>query len=346
MTSRAKYGLALSLLFVTGILSLSAQAVRADQVFLKNGDQITGTITQEGGGTMTIATALFGDVTVQMSDVKTFSTDEPVKVQLSDGTVLNEKIDQGKDGEVMTAAGGAILPQSVPLSDVEKINPPPVRWTGALVLNALYNRAMETTTSFGAQLNAVRRSDDDRITFGAAYQFASQRIAGVQTTTTDNWFIALKYDLFLTQQFYADVFGRVEKDRINFLDLRLTPGAGVGYQWVEKPTMNFDTEAGLAWVYQDYTTEPTPSEQFSARVAYHFDVTLFNSSVKFFSDEQFYPSIQEVSNFLSLFDAGFRVMLTKSMFSEIRAEWDYNSQTAPGSARNTQLYTLGVGWTF
>jgi hypothetical protein len=229
---------------------------------------------------------------------------------------------------------------------MEKINPPPVKWTGAVVLNALYNRAMTTTTSLGFSLDAARRSDDDRIIFNAGYQFASQRIAGADTTTTDNWHIGLAYDLFFTQKFYGNVFGRVEKDRINFLDLRLTPGGGVGYQWYEQANLNLNTEAGLAWVYQDYTTEPEASEQFSARLAYHFDATIFDSSLKVFSDEQFFPSIQNVSNVLSLFDVGLRLKLTKTMFSEFRAEWDYNSQPAAGAARNTEIYTIGLGWTF
>jgi hypothetical protein len=346
MGIRVRNGLAVSICLGLAVCFWSAGGARADEVILKNGDRITGTITQAVGGKMIVSTALFGDVTVNMSDVQTFSTDEPVKIQLSDGTVLNEKIDQGKAGEVMTEAGGSVVPQAVPVGSMEKINPPPVKWTGSLVLNALYNRSSSTTTSLGAIFGAERRSDDDRIVFGAAYQFASQRIAGADTTTTDNWNIALKYDLFLTKQFYANVYGRVEKDRINFLDLRLTPGGGVGYQWAEQANLNFNTEAGLAWVYQDYTNEPTASEQFSARLAYHFDITVLDNSLKFFSDEQFFPSIQNVSNVLSLFDAGFRLKLTKNMFSEIRAEWDYNSQPATGAARNTEIYTLGVGWTF
>jgi hypothetical protein len=346
MKSRALNGLAVPFCLALAVVLWGAAVSRADQVILKNGDQITGTITQAGGGKMTISTALFGDVTVNMSDVETFSTDEPVKIQLNDGTVLNEKVEKGKDGQVMTAAGGAIEPQAVPLASMEKINPPPVKWTGAVVLNALYNRAMTTTTSLGFSLDAARRSDDDRIIFNAGYQFASQRIAGADTTTTDNWHIGLAYDLFFTQKFYGNVFGRVEKDRINFLDLRLTPGGGVGYQWYEQANLNLNTEAGLAWVYQDYTTEPEASEQFSARLAYHFDATIFDSSLKVFSDEQFFPSIQNVSNVLSLFDVGLRLKLTKTMFSEFRAEWDYNSQPAAGAARNTEIYTIGLGWTF
>ena len=39
---------------------------------------------------------------------------------------------------------------------------------------------------------------------------------------------------------------RSARDRIAHLDLRVTPGVGAGYQWIERPDFNFSTEAGLS----------------------------------------------------------------------------------------------------
>ncbi|MGA3067664.1 MAG: DUF481 domain-containing protein [Tepidisphaeraceae bacterium] len=336
---------AVALSFVA-VLFVAAGSVSADEIIMNNGDHITGTITGADGGKMTISTPLEGDITVNLSDVKTFSTDEPIKIQMADGTVIDQKVDQGKPGQVVTAEGGTLAPQPVAIANVDKINPPPPAWNGSIVLNALYNRGNTTNLQAGAAVNAIRRTVLDRITFNAQYQTASQRVAGTQTTTADNWFLAGKYDLFFSQQFYGNAFTRVEKDRINDLDLRLTPGGGVGYQWYEEPQLNFDTEAGLAWVYQDYTTEPTASEQFSARLAYHVDASFWGTNLKVFHDVQFFPSIQNVSNILLITDLGFHVALTKTMFSEIKAEWDYNSQPATGTSRNNITYILGLGWNF
>jgi putative salt-induced outer membrane protein YdiY len=171
-------------------------------------------------------------------------------------------------------------------------------------------------------------------------------VNGQESTTVDNWFARAEYDYFFTQKFYANIFGRVEKNRIIDLDLRLTPGAGVGYQWVEQPNLNFNTELGMAWVYQDYTNQPTAQENVSARAAYHVDATFFNGQLKLFNDVAVFPSVQNTSDFLMLSDIGGRLLLTKTMFAELRIEWDYNSQPAPSTARNNTQYTLGVGWTF
>jgi len=318
----------------------------ADDVYFKNGDHLSGTIVQAVDGKMTVMTATVGQVVIDMKDVKTFSTEEPIRLKLQDGTVIDEKIAQGPDGAVTTAAGGAIAPQAVPLASVDKINAPPPAWTGAIVVNGTLTQSNTDTETFGASINAERRADLDKILFGAAYLYGRQKLNGTSTTNTDNWFAQATYDYFFDKQFYAYGNGRVEQNRIEFLNLRLTPGAGVGYQWYEQPTLNFSTDLGAAWVYQDYSTLPSPSEQVSARLAYHFDATLFDSKFKVFNDVQYFPSVQNVSNYLVLTDLGFHVALSKTMFSEIKAEVDYNSQPAPGSHRTVVQYILGVGWTF
>jgi putative salt-induced outer membrane protein YdiY len=79
-----------------------------------------------------------------------------------------------------------------------------------------------------------------------------------------------KYDYFFTRQLYGYAGVKIERDRIADLDLRLTPGAGVGYQWFEGPTFNLSTEAGIAWIYEDYRNAGTRDE-IAGRLAYHVD---------------------------------------------------------------------------
>lgn len=324
----------------------AVRQARADDVYFKNGDHLSGKIMSATDGKMTVSTTTVGDVVIDMKDVKTFSTDEPIKLQMQDGNVINQRVAQGADGTVMTAPGGTIAPQPIPLPQVAKINPAAAAWHGSIVVNGSLQQNTTDTETFGAGINADRRSDLDRILFDAQYLYGRQKLNGTSTTNEDNWHVDAAYNYFLTKQFFAYGDGRVEQDRIQFLNLRLTPGAGVGYQWFEEPTLNFNTQAGIAWVYQDYSTEAAVSEQVSARVAYHVDATLFDSKLKVFNDVQYFPSIQNISNYLILMDAGIHVALTKTMFSELKAEVDYNSQPAPGAHRTNTQYILGVGWTF
>jgi Protein of unknown function, DUF481 len=114
---------------------------------------------------------------------------------------------------------------------------------------------------------------------------------------------------------------------------------------VERPDFNASVEGGLAWVYEEYSTAIQPNENFSLRLAYHIDKTLWEK-LKLFSDCAYYPSMQNSSKYLVIFDAGLRYALSAAMFTSLRYEVQYDSQPAPGSHRTSEQLLFGVGWTF
>src|SRR5262245_28286127 len=71
-------------------LYLCVVAVRADQVTLKNGDRLTGTIvkTDDEAKTLLIKTELEGEVKVDWDGVTSIVSSQPLHLTLSDGRVL------------------------------------------------------------------------------------------------------------------------------------------------------------------------------------------------------------------------------------------------------------------
>jgi putative salt-induced outer membrane protein YdiY len=328
-------------------LAFSVGLASADEVLFNNGDKLTGTIVSADGGKLKIKSAVAGEITVDMKDVKTFSTDEPITLQFKDGNVLKDKVAAATtQNTVRTTGSGAVAAQDLDLTLVQKVNPPPVRWTGALVAGAIIASGNTESQNYNLTFDASRRSDEDRLTFGAGYYFGRQtdQDTGITSTTTDNWFLQSKYDYFLSEKWYAYGNARIERDRIAELDLRFTPGVGVGYQWVERPDFNFNTEAGLSWVYEDYETGDSDSH-FAARLAYHLDRAI-NEKVKLFHNLEYLPSLERADDFNVNADAGVRVSMTETMFGEAKLEWRYDATPAPGAEKNDLRWVLGVGWTF
>ena len=72
-----------SALAALAIATCLAGTAGADEVLFTNGDRITGMITQGAGGQLTIKSDTVGEVKVDMSKVKTFSTTQPVRVQVA-----------------------------------------------------------------------------------------------------------------------------------------------------------------------------------------------------------------------------------------------------------------------
>ena len=320
--------------------------VRADEVVFNNGDRLSGKIVSADGGKLVIETTVAGKVTVDLSNVKTFSTDGPVELRLKDGSTIKDSIAAGEaDGQVATKGSGDVAAQPLPIANIAKINPQE-KWTGSIVAGALITRGNSDTDNVNISIDAVRRREGDRMTASAGYLYGRQEDPGTgdDSTTVDNWFLLGKYDYFLNEKLYLYGLGRIERDRIADLDLRVSPSVGVGYQWIERPDFNFSTEAGLGWVYEDFETGDS-EDHFAARFAYHVDKQL-NDKVSVFHNFEYLPSLEDISDFNLNTDAGIKASMTDRMFTQFKIEWKYDSEPAPGAEENDLRYILGVGWQF
>jgi putative salt-induced outer membrane protein YdiY len=326
-------------------LALAARA-GADEIQLLNGDRLTGKILKAEGGKVVIKTEAAGEVTVDLSKVKTISTDEPILVKSGD-TTFKSKLEPGADGtvQVVPVEGGPA--QTLALKDLTQLNPPPVQWTGAITINGLITQGNSESQSLGASANAVRRSEIDRITLGGAYYYGRQKSkdTGEWETNVNNWYILGKYDYFLTKHFYLYAAARVEQDHVADLDLRLTAGPGVGYQWFETPTLNLFTEAGLAWVYENFSEQPS-EDHLALRLAYHVDWTP-HKMLKLFHNLEYLPNVTEpfVDYNLNL-DAGLRATVIADFFAELKFEFRYDSTPAIDKKKEDLRFLVGVGWSF
>jgi putative salt-induced outer membrane protein YdiY len=324
-----------------------ASPARADEVLFVNGDRLTGTIVQAVGGKLTVKSDTVGEVTVDLSKVKTFSTAQPVQLHVGDKTVLSGPVATGADGTVTVTLPGAAGPQVVALRDLTKINPPPVKWTGSVAVNGMLTRGNSDTETIGIAASAVRRAEQDRLTFGAGYQYGRQESpsTGDKEKTIDYLFLLGKYDYFFTRQLYGYAGVKIERDKIADLDLRLTPGAGVGYQWFEGPTFNLSTEAGIAWIYEDYGSAGTRDE-IAGRLAYHVDWRPVSALLLFHNLEWLPAFSGPFDDYLLNGDAGLRVNVTNSFFTEFKGELRRDSTPAPGQKENDWRFLVGVGWNF
>jgi putative salt-induced outer membrane protein YdiY len=318
----------------------------ADEIQLLNGDRLTGTIVSAGGGKLTIKTEAAGDVTVDLAKVKTFTTDAPIVFKVGETTLRGRAV-ASPDGTVEVAPDSGEPAQVVALTDVTQINPPAPEWKGALSLNGMITRGNSETTTAGGSFNAVRRSEHDRITLkaGVAYGKETNQDTDEENVTVNNMFGFAKYDYFLTKKLYLFGSVRAERDVVADLALRFTPSVGLGYQWYETPTFNLNSEAGLAWVYEDFRSGGS-SDHFAARLAYHVDWTP-HKAVLLFHSLEWLPALDNPINDYNLNgDAGVRAAIYREFFAEAKVELRYDSRPAPGAEKEDLRYLLSIGWSF
>src|ERR1700758_868285 len=79
------------LLFLV-VFCVSAPVASADQVTLKNGDRLTGTIVKSDGKTLLLKTDAAGEVTLKWDAVSAIASSEPLNLQLSNGETLTGNV--------------------------------------------------------------------------------------------------------------------------------------------------------------------------------------------------------------------------------------------------------------
>jgi putative salt-induced outer membrane protein YdiY len=325
----------------------AASHAGADEIQFSNGDRLTGKIVRLKDGKLGFDSKLAGTVSVNWSDVATLTSDDPVTVQLEGGAVIVDKLVASEPGSVRTAGNDKVAAQSIPLANAVKLNPEPVQWHGSLAAGADIERGNTVMTAATVDLDAVRRSEIDRITFDAGYAGERSQDSDLvgQHSTKRKLFGSLQYDYFLTKQLYVYGNARGEKDGIAELSLRFTAGAGAGYQWFETDTFKWNTEVGLSWVSENYANATPTSDYISARIGSNFDYVLY-PGLTFFQNTRLYPSLEDIKDQLVDTATGLRYKLFGNFFGESKVLFTWDSTPAQGRKRTDLAYILGVGYGF
>ena len=109
-----------------------------------------------------------------------------------------------------------------------------------------------------------------------------------------------------------------------------------------RPTFNLSTEAGIAWIYEDYRNAGTRDE-IAGRLAYHVDWRPVSALLLFHNFEWLPAFSGPFDDYLINTDAGARVDVIGSFFTEFNGELRRDTTPAPGRKENDWRFLVGVG---
>ena len=342
-------------LLLVGLLVFSCHA---DIVVFKNGDRLTGQVVRLEEGKLVFNASQVGELTIDLSRVAQFTSDEPAEFHLTDGTVIESKALSGEPGQIVLAETTVLPSQTLAFDQITAINPtvkPAVVWSGSITAGLTSTHGNSFNESANMAFSAKRRSETDRFAVWSAYLASRSENddTGQKETTEEAFTFGGKYDYFWTEKFYTFLNGTFKKDHIADLDHRIIGGGGAGYQWFETPEFSFFTDAGLSDLCEQYTRrnpdtglkETTDTEELSVQAGYGLDWRI-NDRFHFMHNMRYYPSLAGLSDYFLTTDAEIRTSLTKSMFTSFKAILDYDSTPGEGTDTTDTKYILGLGWSF
>jgi putative salt-induced outer membrane protein YdiY len=324
---------------VAGVFLLAATtSAIADELILKNGDRLTGTVDTLADGKLTFKTAKAGTVVIAVSEIKSLTTDNPVKMVLADKTKVTAKIGAGSDGKFMVDVNGQN--RELEFAQLGAINPPAFRWTGGAAAGLTLLSNLINTRTISVTGNANRLTSTTEATFDAAYLTARQG----DVETENAAFLNGDYTFGKQRRLFGFVNGGLRTDRIQQLDIRAILGAGVGYEWLQGGNKQFRTDVGLSYRGERFRGQSF-NNLLAAQLGYKFRWNL-RKGTDFTHDLLFLPTLSDLGDNYLLAQFGLDQSLVGNLYFNARVILDRTSRPGPNAAQATSKIILGIGARF
>jgi putative salt-induced outer membrane protein YdiY len=319
----------------------------ADVLTLSNGDRLSGTVLRKQGDSVVLRTAYAGDVSVKWSEVTGITTAKPVHVILSDESSIKGELLAADAGHARVKAGEIIETAPFDLAKLTFINPPPevsgqgAKISGRVNVGVISTSGNTDTENIHLDGEWIARTRDNRFTVGGAFNRAKDQ----GTESASNGHAYIKYDHFVTKQWYVYANSTVERDRFKDLNLRTTLGVGSGYQIYESPELNLQVEGGVNYVNEDFRL--MPDDRFpSARWALKYNQMLFGGATQLFHEHEWLISLEDTKDMIAKTKTGLRFPLSKQFeaSTQVDVDWDRTPPAGKDSTDTKLLFTVGYRW--
>jgi len=242
-------------------------AVFADEITLKNGDHLSGTIVKSDGKTLILHTESAGDVTIDFKAIGQITSEKELHVTTSDKKTLVGPVTT-TDGkiEVATKTGGSV---EVPPADIalirndaeqtaydKSLHPGLLHgWNGGANVGFSLARGNSQTTNLALAINAVHPTLNDKITI---YTSAIETNNELATPSTIANLVqgGIRYDRNIDPTLFGFVGADFMSNALQDLDLRGVYGGGLGFHAIKSDKTTLDFLAGVNYTHETYSNGP------------------------------------------------------------------------------------------
>jgi putative salt-induced outer membrane protein YdiY len=342
----------------------------ADQVTLKNGDRLTGTVVKSDGKTLVLHTDAAGDVSIKFEDVQEIKSDADLHVSLKDGkTAVGPVTTTDGKLEIATKSGGTV---EAPKEDVtlirndaeqqaydKSLHPGLLHgWNGGANVGFSIARGNSQTENLALALNAIHPTLDDKITIYASSLNTKNDLA----TPSDVASLeqgGLRYDRNLKPRVFAFAGADFMANALQFLDLRAVYTAGFGFHAIQSDATILNFLGGVNYTHETYSNGPvvvgsvppvfTSYGKTNKFVALTLGEELTHKIGKgsvITQNVYFYPDLQDTSQYRATFNFGTVTKISKwfgwqNQFSDI-----YVTNPPTSAKKNDLIFSTGLNIAF
>lgn len=320
------------------VLLLPLSAI-ADQLVMKNGDVITGTISSIAGGKVSIDPSYGSAFTVDLAEVASLESATEFEVSLADDRELSGQIALDESGQQVVVSDDGRAAVSLGEIAAAAQPRPYFQWGAQADFSATFNDG--NTDSQNTLLFAsgnVRHGDHRHL---GDLTFRREETDGVRTKEQD--LLNYAYNWIFSDPWYMGGTFTWERDPIRELDHRYTAGLILGRDIFDDGTKFLTISFGAGY-----------SDEEIGGVSDSGAVGLWNlsythklwSGVNFFHDHHITQQFYGLDNLIFKSNTGVRMDLVENLYGTVSLRYDYETEPAAGASKDDSTLAVGIGYSF
>jgi hypothetical protein len=344
------------------VLSLCVCSVlsAADQIVLKNGDVITGTVIKKDGDKLTLKSEFLGEVTMPWSAIKSLKSDQELNVVLPGGETVKGKVTTSGDkldvatptGEASFAMGAITAVRNADEQhDWEKLQHPKLfeQWTGMYNFGLALARGNARTTTLTNAFVATRATKNDKITVHFNEIYASALVTQtngtqLESATASALNLGWDYNRNLNSRWFVSAMNAYDHDRFQDLNLRAVVGGGFGWNALKESKASLSIQGGADYEHEAFmdnigrnSGEANFGDNFSYKLSSNTSLTQ-----SFF----IFPNVTYTGQYRFNFNLSAVTAIKKWLGWHVSATDSYLSDPVLGRLRNDIILSTGFQLAF
>lgn len=361
-------------LFLFG--SLCCSSLFADQITLKNGDRLTGTIVKSDSKLLVIKTEAAGEVSVQWAAIESITSTQPLHVGLTGGQMIVGPV-ASSDGKIQiaTPSAGTVTTskdsiqvirsdseQAAYDAEIDRLQHPRLIdfWSGMLDTGLSLTRGNSATITYTFSGKVLRTTPRDKITVYTTAIYGTNDNVSPSQTTAHEIRGGIRGDVNFTDRWFAFGLTDFDSNALQHLDLQNVVAGGVGYHVIKTERTTFDLFGGAGYNQQYFSayslTNPTPPPPTTAfpsvtqrnatmLIGEELD-TKISSRTTFDENFTFYPLIGGAGGYRFTFNATASTKLKNWLGWQVTFSDNYISNPPFGIKGNDLLLATGLRLSF
>lgn len=314
-------------------------------MLLSNGDHLSGRIVRKTGNSVVLETSYAGAIRIELKEILRLDFDDSRTLLISGNEAPNvvslERVDDG----VRVGSSDAAEPLIVAFEAVSTPAPGTTASSIETEFSGRVNVAVKEESGNSEEtevdvdyLMLLRRGNN---------RLRSDGIAEIDSTegarTKQDWRFTIRLDHFLSQKTYVGFQNQLKQEKFADLNLRVSAGPLVGYQFYQSHELNLLGELLISFVNEDYR-EQSDQRFWGPGWNIDFDRFVFKERLQFYHTENAFISVKDTDKLLWHAYTGLRMPLLHGFVVSTEVEFDYDGQPAVEAESLDTTFRLKLGY--